>query len=198
VNSGEMGSASISGKLGSPTSHRSFADRINFGEKYIITQIKGTGMKYLLFSLLLMAVLLSAGCSSRQPSVYNAPVSTSTASETLVLSKDLTRSDVPRDFSQDWGRMTYNLAGGGTYHIIVRTTGTDDAVLVQIGYQDKWNVDKFGNINYNPVNKYVGRADKFSDLDLKTTFPQDSLEQTIILVVQGQNGIISLKVYKVV
>jgi len=47
------------------------ADRTNFGEKYIPTQIKWTGMKYLLFIILLVAILVTAGCVARN---QNTPV----------------------------------------------------------------------------------------------------------------------------
>ena len=135
---------------------------------------------------------------AHQPVVYNAPEPASTASETLVLSKNLARSDVPRDFPQDWGRVTYNLNGGGTYHIIVKTTGIDDAVDVSIQYQRKQSVDKFGNIYYQLLPpSYVGSANAYTDLDTTATIPQDSIQQIIILIVKGQNGIISLNVYKV-
>jgi hypothetical protein len=165
-----------------------------------IAFVMGCMKKYFVI-LFVVLLIFSTGCftiqSARQPPVYNAPESSSSTSETLVLSKDLAWSDVPRSFATDWGTMTYDLAGGGTYHIIVKTTGTEDVTDVSIQYQEKWNVDKFGNVNYNPVSKYVGRADKFSDLDSKTTFPQDSRQQNILLVIKGQNGIISLKLYKV-
>lgn len=172
-------------------------------------------MKKIVIIVLILLFVSIAGCSNytgttcdnqcnrvdkvpHNPICPPCPDTISPANETLVLSKELTSSDVPRAFPQDWGMVTYNLGGGGKYHIIVKTTGTDDAAIVQIGYQQKSNVDKFGNIDYNPVKNYIGSVDRFSDLDLKTTLPQDSIEQTIILVVQGQNGIISLNVYKVV
>jgi hypothetical protein len=54
--------------------------------KYIITQIKGEGMKYLLFVLLLVTVLITAGCTSENKNVVVTPTQTTSQIPTTTLS----------------------------------------------------------------------------------------------------------------
>ena len=113
-----------------------------------------------------------------------------------MLSKNLGFNDVPRDFPQDWGQVTYNLPGAGLFHIIVKTSTPGDVVSANIGYQQPSSVDKFGNTYYNPINKFIGTADQYSDIDTTTSIPQGSTQPVITLTVKSQTGIISFYVYR--
>ena len=63
------GECSHISKAGKPDKPQVFSRQDNLGEKYIITQIKGTDIKYLLFIVLLVAILITAGCVGNKEAV---------------------------------------------------------------------------------------------------------------------------------
>jgi hypothetical protein len=107
---GWVGSVFRSVKPGNLISHRSLPDRTHNRTKIYHHSNKREGMKYLLFILLLVAVLITAGCVSENKNTINTPTQTTPAPTIIVTTIVPTTivTNVPSDSAVGSWRYTFS------------------------------------------------------------------------------------------